>query len=181
MNKKLWVAILLTIIVLTYYGYQYFNSSVEENIVSVKAPVKDPVRGSFVAEIDRVLDGDTMIALYDENELIIRLAHIDAPEKGQFQSSGSMIALSGLVNKQEVIIEWKGEKDQYGRYLATVKTAGGVNVNKEMVQQGWAWHYEKYSDDITYDSLQGIAQDNKWGIWQEETPTPPWEWREKNH
>ena len=65
--------------------------------------------------------------------------------------------------------------DRYKRLIA-ICYSGTVNLNAEMVRQGWALAYRRYSND--YVSAKIEAQDAKRGIWAGEF-VPPWEWRRK--
>lgn len=40
-------------------------------------------------------------------------------------------------------------------------------VNRELVKNGLAFHYKKYSDDLEYSNLEINAQRKKLGIWSE--------------
>jgi len=51
------------------------------------------------------------------------------------------------------------------------------NVNETLVEEGYAWHFKKYSDDVIYADLEKRAQQHKKGLWVNENPMPPWQWR----
>jgi len=65
--------------------------------------------------------------------------------------------------------------DQYKRLIATCYN-GEINLNAEMVRQGWALAYRRYSKD--YVSVEKGAQEAKRGIWAG-VFEPPWKWRRK--
>ena len=69
----------------------------------------------------------------------------------------------------------EGAYDQYNRLIA-ICYSGTVNLNAEMVRQGWALAYRRYSED--YVSAEVEAQDAKRGMWVGEFE-PPWEWRRR--
>ncbi len=48
-----------------------------------------------------------------------------------------------------------------------------------MVKQGMAWHFKKYSKDLTYTKLEAEARRNKIGLWRDPNPVEPWAWRSK--
>ena len=53
----------------------------------------------------------------------------------------------------------------------------GLDVNRELVAQGVAWVYRKYSDDAELLRLEAEAKQNGLGLWADPNPIPPWEWR----
>ncbi|WP_312825534.1 thermonuclease family protein [Epilithonimonas sp.] len=135
---------------------------------------------TFSAIVIGIMDGDTMEILYKKTPIKIRLAHIDSPEKRGTQPFGNNAkqALSNLCFGKMVTI--KAEKyDRYKRLIAVVITDKGQNVNKQMLKQGMAWHYKKYSKDSDYAKLETEAQKNRVGLWQDKKPIAPWLWREK--
>ena len=126
----------------------------------------------------RVIDGDT-IHIGDTK---IRLHGIDAPEmkqtcrtsKGKVQMCGQLAkqALERLVKGQDVTC--KGDtRDRYKRLIA-VCYVGNQDINAEMVRQGWALAYSRYSKDYVDD--ENAARIARKGLWQGEF-VPPWEWR----
>jgi micrococcal nuclease len=50
-------------------------------------------------------------------------------------------------------------------------------VNRQMVAEGLAWHYTRYSDDATLADAEGEARAAARGLWRDREPVPPWEWR----
>ncbi|MGY5846610.1 thermonuclease family protein [Salegentibacter sp. HM20] len=134
------------------------------------------------ARIIRIVDGDTAELLYnDELPLMLRLQHIDAPEKRGSQPYGNKAktVLSDLCFGQQVTIVTDGDFDMGGRIIGEIINEDGLNVNKEMVRLGYAWHFKKYSDDMSYDALEQEAWHNKRGLWQEPNPVAPWNYRKK--
>ena len=88
----------------------------------------DELRGRVVG----VADGDTLTVLDAWRQQIkVRLAEIDAPEKAQPYGQRSKQALSGLCYGREAIIDNKG-RDRYGRTIGRVR-CGGVDVNAEQM------------------------------------------------
>jgi micrococcal nuclease len=83
-----------------------------------------------------VLDGDTLEALHNTQPERARLSGIDCPEKGQAYGKKAKQAASALVFGKEVTLQTHG-KDKYGRTLADVLLPVGMNVNHELVKDGW--------------------------------------------
>lgn len=179
------VLILLFGIVLSIYIPPLFKKSQPEVTTtaiteSIETENNSPQKGKFKARVVKIIDGDTVDILYGEKEEIrIRLEHIDCPEKRGKQPYGNAAkkAITDLCYNQAITVSWKGEIDRYGRYIAELYDEEGLNLNKEMVKLGMAWHYKRYSRDNTYSELEKIARENKVGLWQEPNPVPPWNWR----
>ena len=110
---------------------------------------------------------------------MLRLQHIDAPEKRGSQPYGNKAktVLSDLCFGQQVTILTEGDFDMGGRMIGEIINEDGLNVNKEMVRLGYAWHFKKYSSDMSYDKLEKEARREKRGLWQEPNPVAPWDFR----
>lgn len=80
-----------------------------------------------------------------------------------------------LVFGKEVSLKVTGA-DRYERTLGIVHV-GGVNANLELVRQGLAWHYMKYSDDRELAQAELDARAARVGLWRGFDPMPPWEYR----
>lgn len=123
-----------------------------------------------------VHDGDTITVLTASNHQIrVRLSGIDAPELRQAFGSRSKQALSGKVFGQEVVLTVKN-KDRYGRTVADVWLDKRW-INLELVREGWAWMYRSYSKAPELDQAERQARQAKAGLWADEAPVPPWEYR----
>lgn len=131
------------------------------------------------AKIIRILDGDTVEILYNQLPIKLRLEHIDAPEKRGKQPFGNRakIILSNLCFGQMVKIHSEGKFDRNGRLIGVIFNSKGLNINKEMVRLGMAWHYKKYSDDMSYDSIEKEARIAKVGLWKDPDAIAPWDFR----
>lgn len=126
-----------------------------------------------------VKDGDTFVLLMDGKEQTVRFAHIDCPEKKQPFGKKAKQFVSDLSFGTYVtlIVDDKNKYDRYQRIIAEIILEDGRNLNKELVKNGLAWHFKKYSDNEEYAQLENKARINKIGIWSEANPIPPWDWR----
>ena len=131
----------------------------------------------------RIYDGDSLILrMADGRELEVRLFGIDAPERRQPWSRRSRQALSALVEDRQVRLEPVTE-DSYGRTVAVLYTLpDGLDVNREMIRQGNAWVYRRYSRDPDLIALEKAARETRRGLWSlpEAERVPPWQWRRQN-
>lgn len=127
-----------------------------------------------------VIDGDTLRVRCDSpnlGETRIRLAEIDAPEKGQPYGQKAKQALSDLVYGKIVkVIEV--DRDRYGRVVARIEPVGGPEANFAMVGAGYAWCYSQYLTRTELcETAQQEAREARQGLWADSAPQPPWEWR----
>lgn len=90
----------------------------------------------FTGPVVSVLDGDTLEVLHNQHPERIRLSGIDCPEKGQAFGKSAKQTASALVFGKEVIIQTHGH-DKYKRTLGEVILPDGMNLNQELVKQGW--------------------------------------------
>lgn len=136
------------------------------------------VAGAVFACTGRVVgvtDGDTIKVLCDRTEVKVRLAEIDAPERGQPFGSRAKVALSDLVFGRQVRLDVT-DTDRYGRSIARV-WVGNMDVNREMIRRGYAWAYRKYLTDVTLLDDEAFARRARTGLWTDANPTSPWEFR----
>ena len=77
-------------------------------------------------KVTKVIDGDTFCT--DKRKNPVRLANVDAPEKGRRGSVQATRNLRDLVYRKEVSIDTVAT-DRYGRSVANVKS-GRRSVNK---------------------------------------------------
>jgi endonuclease YncB( thermonuclease family) len=125
----------------------------------------------------RVLDGDTIRARADGEEIKIRLIDIDAPEIGQPFGNKSKNFLNELLYEKKVTLLAEG-KDRYGRVLGNI-FSDESNVNAMMVKFGFAWVYEKYAKKSSLYDHQNQAKRKNLGLWRDNDPIAPWVWRKQ--
>lgn len=144
----------------------------------VLAAFASPVHAQTVSGLARVLDGDT-IAI---GETRMRLYGIDAPETAQRcvdarrrpWGCGTSAAhrLERLIDGRPVTCESRG-LDDYGRTLG-VCSAGGREVNGQLVREGLAWAFVRYS--AAYVEVEKEARAGKRGVFAAEN-VAPWDFR----
>jgi len=78
--------------------------------------------------VTRVIDGDTFLTKSRKHP--VRLANIDAPEKGRKGGSKATQKLRNLIQGKKVEVRTVA-RDTYGRAVANVKR-GRISVNKAM-------------------------------------------------
>lgn len=134
---------------------------------------------AFQARVVGVTDGDTLTVLDAQNQQHrVRLAEIDAPERGQPWGDRSRQALSALVFGKTISVQ-QTDTDRYGRVVARV-FADGQDVNRTMVEQGAAWAYRQHLTDETLIATEARARRARAGLWamSDAQTVAPWEWRQ---
>jgi endonuclease YncB( thermonuclease family) len=134
-----------------------------------------------------VTDGDTIKAVSDHMEIIVRLVGIDAPETsrkknepGQPYSRKATKYLASLVLNKTITIKEYGA-DRYKRILGVV-FVNGKNANLEMVKAGLAEVYRgkqpRYFNAKIYQDAEEEAQKAKRNMWSlGDKYISPREWR----
>lgn len=146
---------------------------------------------TLVGRVVGVADGDSLTVL-DANQVRhkVRLATIDAPEKGQAFSNRARQHLSDLVFHQEVLVEWR-KRDRYGRIVGKVKVQPSdcptcpktLDVGQAQLAAGLAWWYRRHAGEQSpedrgrYESEEAEARARRRGLWRDPAPVPPWEFR----
>lgn len=133
---------------------------------------------AYLALVIGIADGDTITVLHDQQQVKIRLAEIDAPEKAQPFGSVSKQSLSELCFGKQAEVSPMAQ-DRYGRTVAHI-SCSGINANTEQVERGMAWVYDRYVTDYSLYAVQDGAKAARRGLWGGSEPTPPWEWRRSN-
>jgi endonuclease YncB( thermonuclease family) len=160
-------------------------------LLALTAPAPNVLEGRVI----HVADGDTITVLDSNNvQHRVRLAGIDAPEKGQPFGDRSRQSLSRTVMGKDVKVVWS-KQDRYGRLVGTIWVAppeGGcrtppcpktLDVNLAQLTVGLAWHFKKYADEQSpeererYAFAEEEAREMKAGLWSQPDPVSPWQYR----
>ncbi|MCY3754817.1 MAG: thermonuclease family protein [Alphaproteobacteria bacterium] len=136
-----------------------------------------PAGAGTISGEARVIDGDTLAVAGRR----IRLHGIDAPETrqtclrhGRRWACGKAAtrAMRRLVGRDPVRCEVRA-RDRYGRSVAAC-FAAGRDLQRELVRQGLALAYRRYS--VRYVPDEDAARRERAGLWSGEF-TEPWRWR----
>ena len=143
----------------------------------VFAPCVLSAETTLYGKVVRIIDGDTFdLIVNGKTNFRIRLKDIDCPEKGQDFYTVCKQALSDYIFNQEVRVIYE-KRDRNGRIIGTVFYKQ-VNVNRIMVQEGYAWHFKKYSSDNLFSEAETQAKKAKRGLWVQPKPIAPWNFRQ---
>lgn len=125
-----------------------------------------------------VHDGDTLTGLTDDKRQVkVRLDAIDSPEIGQPFGQTAKKALAEKVMGRDVVVTTKTH-DRYGRTVGHV-LLGHRDINLELLEEGMAWHYERYDHNARLRDAEESARTARRGLWADPSPAPPWEWRKQ--
>lgn len=146
---------------------------------------------TFHGMVIGIADGDT-ITILDKAKARhkVRLRGIDAPEKGQAFGQRSKESLARAVFGRVVRAECP-KRDRYGRRVCTVWvqprdcSSCGLTLDAGHAQltRGLAWHFKRYEkeqaveDGIRYADAEIEARGRKAGVWEDQLPLAPWDWR----
>lgn len=129
--------------------------------------------------IVHVADGDTFTLETARGELRVRLADVDAPERGQPYGRRAREVAGALVmgRRVEAIVV---DRDRYGRAVARL-TVNGQDVGAALVRAGAAWVYRRYTSDPQLIAIEAEARARQRGLWRlpARERIPPWQWRHR--
>jgi len=136
LDKKQYL-IIFSIIIVSLFSFALLDSNLYSNLEE-----QDDIELEGI--VNYVVDGDTL----DINDIRIRLALVDTPERGQdgYKEAREFVKNLCLNKKGEVDID-DGQRrgDRYGREIGVVY-CDGINVNKELVENNLTKIYTEYCD-----------------------------------
>lgn len=124
-----------------------------------------------------IADGDTFTLLTKQKkQLTIRLFGIDCPEKNQPFGKAAKQELSSVIFNKQVQVK-QMDIDRYKRIVAIVYDEDNNCINETLLTKGFAWHYIKYDNNPYWQQLEDKARQQKKGLWVDNNPIAPWQWR----
>ncbi len=128
------------------------------------------------AVVEHVADGDSLVVVLDGRGQRVRLAGIDAPEKGQpFAEEARAFTASKCLGQTVQLIP-QGH-DKYERLLAEV-IVDDINLNERLVAVGLAWCFDW--NDRQLSDLERQARTEQRGLWSDPNPIRPSQWRRQH-
>lgn len=126
-------------------------------------------------------DGDTLHVRQNGQNLTVRLACIDAPERRQPGGSAASDRLRQLLPVGRRIQLRTVDTDRYGRTVGEIY-ANGRSINLQLVSEGQAVVYPQYlsgcrDDRAAYLQAEQTARSARRGFWSQRNPVMPWDWR----
>lgn len=136
----------------------------------------------YSGKVVATADGDTLTVLdHDQRQHKVRLAGIDAPEKGQAFGDQSRQSLAAQVHGKTVAVHTY-KTDRYGREVGKI-LLDERDVNLEQIRRGFAWFYRDYEKELSeedrrlYRGAEELAKASGVGLWRDARPQAPWEFR----
>jgi endonuclease YncB( thermonuclease family) len=137
------------------------------------AAAAQALEGAVVA----VHDGDTLSLRAGGTTIRVRLAQIDAPERGQPWGRRAREALERLAGGRRARLV-PVDRDDYGRTVGDL-FVGDAFVNEALVREGHAWAHPRYVRSEAVLAAEEEARRAGRGLWRlpPAEREPPWAWR----
>lgn len=135
------------------------------------------IKQGVLYKVSYVYDGDTIAVSYDGGQKTIRLLGIDTPEtvdpRKSIQCFGEQASFKTkeLLNNRSITLKFninREQKDKYKRYLGYVYRDDGLDINKYLIEQGYAREYtygKPYDRQKEFKKLEKQAKQKNIGLW----------------
>jgi endonuclease YncB( thermonuclease family) len=147
--------------------------------------------GGAVEAVDRqlpgrvlwVLDGDSLVLDVRGSQYRIELSGIDAPELNQPWGQAAADRLKQALTGGFIVVD-SAYTAPDGRVRGRV-TYKNRDVGLDLLLEGLAWSTigpvteTPYETNHPYRDAAAAARQARRGLWSDEHPVPPWEWREQ--
>lgn len=149
-------------------------------LILLVVPASAEAQSLFRAKVMAVHDGDTYRVLREEGRLTdVRLWGADAPEAGQPYGETVQQTVRRLIGGKTIRVSVE-DHDRYGRPVVRIEVEG-EDLSTLLVRRGLAWHDAEGAPGANrLVRLEQRARRAGRGLWAQENPLPPWEWREQN-
>lgn len=183
--KLLVVIIILAISAIEAYNGENFDidsntlglNSREVRVVSTATLNDNDSIAKTFFEVIKVVDGDTIKVEMNGVTETIRLIGANTPESVDPRREVQCFGLEASKKTKDILMNKKIRleldatqdfRDKYGRLLAYVFLEDGTNLNKRLIEEGYAYEYTyklpyKYQNEFKV--AQKYAESNKLGLW----------------
>jgi endonuclease YncB( thermonuclease family) len=138
---------------------------------------------AWEARVVAVADGDTITVEPPQggDRVKVRLHGIDCPETKQTYGQTAKGFVSNAVLFKIVDVQPTPQgKDRYGRIVAVIEIPGVGVLQELLLEAGLAWVYTQYCKDCgAWEAMEAEARSQRKGLWAEDKPIGPWEWRKQ--
>ncbi|MCA9379709.1 thermonuclease family protein [Candidatus Dojkabacteria bacterium] len=162
------IVVLFLFLIGAFVSDSQFNTSINSDVLGTD---------TSLYTLDSIVDGDTIKVSDAEGFYTVRLIGIDTPEtkdpRKEIECFGeeATLYLTKLIGNQKLILKsdsTQDDIDRYGRYLRYAFLKDGTNINKKMIEDGYAYEYT-YSKPYYYQNefinAQDSAQNGQLGLW----------------
>ena len=130
---------------------------------------------AWSGKVVSVMDGDTAKIVREDTgqQIKVRFAGIDSPEKKQAYGQAARKYVNGLIAGKTVRVE-PVATDRYGRTVGYI-WLNDKEINLKIVAAGYAWMYRQYSPKpkrraAKYHNAEASAKVRKAGLWNDLNP-----------
>jgi endonuclease YncB( thermonuclease family) len=136
--------------------------------------------GSLEGKVMDVADGEDITVLSLSHMVKVKLIAVSAPEKSQSFAGVARQHLADLILNKYVVVRYSALRDGYivGQVLLEK-----MDVGAQMLRDGVGW-YNKSDEALlsqvereVYQGSQDAARNERRGLWQEDSPVSPWDYR----
>ncbi len=131
---------------------------------------------SFTGKVISVTDGNTICVACGARALQVKMAGVDCPDLDQPYGPQARDFLVTLIGSREVWVDVK-RMDHYHRGDSTI-TLNGQDVAVQVVRAGLGWYDTRFISSAPIAEAEAQAREGKSGLWSQEKPLPPWEFRQ---
>lgn len=167
------IYILLAIFFLVFFFFLYYSAN---NLII--QPSQITLSATARATVQKVIDGDTIDVVVDGKRERVRLIGIDAPEVEYEDKLADCFAgesaarLKDLIGGKTVSLSsdpTQEDRDSYDRLLRFVYLPDNTNINKKMIEEGYAYEYTykgiPYQYQKEFQDAESEAKKLKKGFW----------------
>ncbi len=120
-------------------------------------------------------EADTFLVELPEGKTLVRLNALDTPDPQSLGGAEALLLAKALVGTEPVrVLEFR--RNNVGDIVGEVYNSENVSLNEELMKAGLAWYYEPDApNNPYYKELNNSAIQEKRGLWEFDSPRPPWE------
>ena len=126
-----------------------------------------------------VHDGDSLrVRLTDCKSVAVRLYGVDCPELGQPYGEAARDMTLRLVGRRVTVRSTGGKS--WRREVAVIVLPDGTTLQAALVEAGMAWVDDRFCrrpECGDWRQAQATARAARHGLWADDAPVPPWQWR----
>ncbi|WP_434778127.1 thermonuclease family protein [Neisseria sp. Ec49-e6-T10] len=153
-------------------------------------------------QVLEVITGDTFKCVTENEKVVtVKLYQIYAPELDQPYGQQAKKILSGLILGQKIrLLEMRPypdskenkrfiNKGSNNLILAEIHLYSEMKdqfslydlINFKILAQGYVWFKNSEPNEHPYEQVEEQARKNKYGLWADPNPIPPWKWRKQKN